>query len=439
MNLQTMKTKTIIIFSSLFSLLLSQIAIAQTEIVKQEILVTIDKYQVTADELQETVASSPIAVQFNSMDEKEQASIRGDLLKRLVSAKLLRLEAEKMGLDNTPAYIKDVNGFRLGLLYRFYMDKLRNNIQLSEQDLQQLRLETNGNQDEFNAAKSAYSVEIYRGLRKYTLQKLQEEFKVIFYLSKITPSIKEDTVLMSGDHGLQIVFSDIFNKNNAPQMPSPELIEDRLYKQTELLLIAKAAEREKVDITRRLDNYKVDKLTALLMSKKEKEWVPNEKTLRDYFLAHPKIAIIPERRNIGMIILDTKESAKKIKKRINEGESLFSLAGQFSSDPYGRAHNGDYGWIKEGTGSPEIEAALENLENNKVSDIIQTKKGYHIVVILDRRTGAIRHYAGIKDKIQQQVIDEKMGAYLQQLQAKYKVVWNVIEKSAVKPAPEETN
>ncbi|MFK5984802.1 MAG: peptidylprolyl isomerase [Pseudomonadota bacterium] len=411
------------IFNCLVILILS---FSQTTFA-DEILVSIDKYQITANELQSTVASSPIAIQFNTMDEKQQASIRGDLLKRLVAAKLLRLEAEKQQLDKTEEFQKDIYDFKLGLLYRFYMNKLRQSIQLSEQDIQLLRLETKGNQDAFVSARSAYMLDTYRGLRKYTVQKLSQDYHVQFYLDKISPPIMDDTILMRGDNNLKITYQDILLKNeNIP--PTQELIKDRLYKQAELLLIASAAEKEKVDISAQLESYKIEKLTASLMRTMENKWVPNEKVLREYFLNNPDIAKIPERRNIGMIILDTPEKAEAIRKRINQGESLFKLAGEISIDPYGKAHNGDYGWIKEGTGQAEIEEVINKLANNQLSPVIKTAKGYHLIIILDRRTGATRHYAGIKDKIRQQIIDDNLQNYLQHLQSKYKVVWHVISE-----------
>ncbi len=390
-----------------------------------EILVSIDKYQITANELQSAVASSPIAVQFNAMDEKEQASLRGDLLKRLVAAKLLRLEAEKQQLAQTEAFKKDVHDFKLGLLYRFYMNKLRHSIQISKQDNQTLRLETNGNQDAFESAKSGYMLDTYRGLRKYTVQKLSQDYHVQFYLDRVSPPIMNDTILMQADNNLKITYQDLIVENEN-STPTKELIEDRLYKQTELLLIATAAEKENVDISFQLESYKIEKLTSTLMQKMENKWIPNEKVLRDYFLKNPIIGKIPERRNIGMIILDSAEKAEMVRTKIQQGESLFKLAGELSIDPYGRAHNGDYGWIKEGTGQVEIETSIKDLTNNQLSPVIKTSKGYHLVIILDRRTGATRHYAGIKDKIRQQIIDENLQNYLQQLQSKYKVVWHVL-------------
>ena len=73
------------------------------------------------------------------MSEDEQASMRGDMLRRLVSARLLALEAKRLGLDKTTAFKRDMQDFRLGLLYRDYMEKLRSRIAIPPNTLADMK------------------------------------------------------------------------------------------------------------------------------------------------------------------------------------------------------------------------------------------------------------------------------------------------------------
>jgi len=66
-----------------------------------QVLATIGTMQVSSDDLNAAMASSPFATQLASMDENDQAGLRGDMLRRLVAARLLTLEARKLGLDKT--------------------------------------------------------------------------------------------------------------------------------------------------------------------------------------------------------------------------------------------------------------------------------------------------------------------------------------------------
>ena len=56
-----------------------------------QVLVTIDTLQVNSDDLDAAMASSPFSTQQTSMDEDDQAALRGDMLRRLVASRLLTL------------------------------------------------------------------------------------------------------------------------------------------------------------------------------------------------------------------------------------------------------------------------------------------------------------------------------------------------------------
>jgi peptidyl-prolyl cis-trans isomerase C len=78
-----------------------------------------------------------------------------------------------------------------------------------------------------------------------------------------------------------------------------------------------------------------------------------------------------------------------MRSRILAGESLFELAGQYSIDAYGRQRSGDMGWLKEGSATKEIEQAIKNLQNNELSEVIKTDKGWHLVLIVNRKPSTI--------------------------------------------------
>lgn len=393
----------------------------------QQSLVTIGRLQVTAADLEQAVASSPFATQFAAMDEDEQASLRGDLLKRLVLSRLLRIEAEAQGLDRSPGFLEEVENFRLGMLYRHYMDKLRERLRVPGEELRRLHNESNGNSDVFAALKSTYVSGRYRQIRLLTLQKQREERHVVLHEDRIKPGITPDTVLMEGD-GLAITYGDVIDVNEYPELPNPEYVKEQLYKRGELRLIADTAEKEGVDVSDRVEAFRNERLPALLLERKEREWVPDEAAMRAYFKAHPELGHVVERRHVGQLVTSSYAQARALRRRIEQGESLFKLAGEYSIDPYGRANNGDMGWLRQGSGMPQIEAALIKLKDGEVSPIIKTPKGYHLLIIIERRLGRMRSFEGVKDKVRQAMISEKMLAFIGELERKYQVVWHVLKQ-----------
>lgn len=414
-------------------LLLSTVTGAASAKVGNESLVDVGSYHVTVNDLKTAIKASPFATQFVSMDIKDQANLRGDLLRRLVISRLLRSEAEHLGLDKSPAFQREVDNFRRGLLYREYMDRMRARVSLPEEELAEIRKTVDGNGDAFAAMKAARIAKRYRAVRQVTVESLVRERHVVLHDDRVNKDMAADTVLMEGDN-LRITLADLSEGQAVPKRPSPKWVRNQLPKLGELILVSDRAAEEGIDVSERVEGYRTERLPALLMEKKEREWTADEQALRSYYQAHPEIAHIAERRHIGMLVVPSYAQANAIRKRILNGESLFRMAGLYSIDPYGRSHNGDMGWVREDTGMPEIEKAISKLEDNELSDVIKTPKGYYLVTILERKAGEDRPYAGVRDKVRQALLNNKLIDYVRELEGKYKVSWNLQEMPSRKAA-----
>ncbi|MCX7193800.1 MAG: peptidylprolyl isomerase [Proteobacteria bacterium] len=393
---------------------------------ESQVLVTVGNLQVTADELKSAMGSSPFATQSVALGEDDQASLRGDLLRRLVAARLLMLEAKRLGLDKTAGNVKDIEDFRNGLLYRFYMDKLRERVAIPEATLSAMKQQFKNDADGLAAARSAYTTDQYRAMRLLTLQNLQKQDNVRLFESRINPAIKADTVLMEGN-SFSIKYADIVNSREYPTLPNPEWVKEQLYKRGELLLVAHVAEREGVDVSAKVRQYQSERLPDLMMEKKAHEWIPNEKTLRNWFKQHPEVAVVTERRHVGQLVLATRPEAEAMRARILKGESLFTLAGEYSVDAEGKAKNGDMGWITAGRGLPELDKALARLPDGQVSEIVQTPVGFHLLTIIERKPGQHKTFADVRERVRQLIINEKLPPYLGTLEHRYKVNWQVLQ------------
>jgi len=401
-----------------------------------QVLVQINNLTVTDKDLEEALRSSPFYTQFNAMNEQEQGSLRGNILKRLVTSRLFSLEAEEKNLENDPAFIKELDNFRKGLLYRYYMDSLRNRIKIPEKKLAEFKKASAGNRDAITAAKASYINSQYKGLYKLTIKNLRDKYHVVLHEDKVSLDATSDTVLLEGDAGKDIVvtLADVYDVSKKDDIKTKDQLLEKIYELAELLVVSKAAEDEGVDISEKVAGYKKERLPALFVENLQKDWTKNEDDLNAYYKAHPEIAIIPQRWHLGMLVLNTEEQANDALARIKNGESLFKLAGEISIDPYGKKHLGDMGWVKEHSGNPVIENAIKDLPDGKISGIIKTEKGYIIATILDRRPGGVRRFEAMKDKMRQLLINEKMHTYLSQLEKKYKVDWKLLKPTPSIPA-----
>lgn len=86
------------------------------------------------------------------------------------------------------------------------------------------------------------------------------------------------------------------------------------------------------------------------------------------------------------ILVDTKEQADDLIRQMGEGADFATLAQEHSQGPSG-ASGGDLGWFADGEMvKPFSDAAFGLQPNQYTADPIQTKFGWHVILVEDKRT-----------------------------------------------------
>lgn len=132
--------------------------------------------------------------------------------------------------------------------------------------------------------------------------------------------------------------------------------------------------------------------------------------------------VIPESVQVSQIIMYprvTAESRQEARKRIEdalfqlrEGVDFATVAREYSQDPGSAAVGGDLGISRRGEFVKPFEDAAFSLEEGEISDIIETRYGYHILEVIERRNDTVhaRHILAMFDRsnLDRQAAREKL-------------------------------
>ncbi|MBK8563395.1 MAG: peptidylprolyl isomerase [Saprospiraceae bacterium] len=104
------------------------------------------------------------------------------------------------------------------------------------------------------------------------------------------------------------------------------------------------------------------------------------------------------------------DKLKAIRTRIvDDGEKFEEMATKYSDDFASARIGGDLGWTKRGKFVPAFEAAAYKLEENQISEIVESEFGFHLIQLIGRRGNSIhtRHVL-VKSEITEEDLDLTM-------------------------------
>lgn len=175
--------------------------------------------------------------------------------------------------------------------------------------------------------------------------------------------------------------------------------------------------------------YLIEKIIEVEIENKA-EAFDNE--VKIYYDENRKKFMRPEARRITHILISVKpnatseqrglkkEEAQKILERINSGEDMSQMAANHSDGPY-RVKAGDLGFVHKGRLDPELEQEVFKLEPGRVSDIIETRHGYHIARIEEEKASEQLSFedvsSGIKNSLTEEREKQLRDALLKKLRA----------------------
>ena len=108
--------------------------------------------------------------------------------------------------------------------------------------------------------------------------------------------------------------------------------------------------------------------------------------------------------------------------QIKGGAKFEDLAKKESKDPGSGQRGGDLDWGNAANYVPEFSAALTKLEKGQMTNApVKTQFGYHIIRVDDVRDAQLPKFEDVKPQIVQQLSQQQIQKYQQELREKAKV------------------
>ena len=162
----------------------------------------------------------------------------------------------------------------------------------------------------------------------------------------------------------------------------------------------------------------------------------SDKEVEMYYSSNPSQFKQPEQVKASHILIGVDSGADKTKKeearkkidqiaaRLKKDEDFAALAKEFSTCP-SSAKGGDLGFFRRGQMVKPFEEAAFSLKPGEVSDIVETRFGFHIIKVIEKKPETTLTLEDVREELEQQLKQQKvrrdMGKYVAELKAKAKV------------------
>tara|TARA_B110000090_G_scaffold82860_1_gene94298 strand:+ start:77 stop:916 length:840 start_codon:yes stop_codon:yes gene_type:complete len=265
--------------------------------------------------------------------------------------------------------------------------------------------------------------------------------KLILFISLNTAFAQDpDTIIAAkvNDHIISakdvlIALEKLPEKIKEQPLPSiyPKLINELINQH----LIAQQAYKEKLD-----QNKKV--LSELNKSKEQimaKFWLKNfldkqakKKNIEAFYKNYLKNFKVSKEFNASHILVKEKKTASEIIKKLNNKSNFTDLAKQFSIGPSGK-NGGNLNWFGPGQMVPSFEEATFALNKGQITQKpVQTKFGFHIIILNDIRESKPKKLSEIKQQIIKIIKKKSLLDLEKKLKKNQKIIINKFEEVAKK-------
>ncbi|MFH1977845.1 MAG: peptidylprolyl isomerase [Candidatus Aenigmatarchaeota archaeon] len=141
--------------------------------------------------------------------------------------------------------------------------------------------------------------------------------------------------------------------------------------------------------------------------------IVTEQELKDFYDQNSDAFITEEQISASHILVNTKEEAEDLIKKLGLGENFATLAKENSIGPSATV-GGDLGYFGVGAMVPEFETAAFSLKavGEYTETPVQTEFGYHVIMLTGKKNAKMLSFSDVKEQLSGELLTDKQNTIL---------------------------
>lgn len=238
----------------------------------------------------------------------------------------------------------------------------------------------------------------------------------------ITPAFAQDAdTVLATINGQNITLGHIIVAHSQlPEqyqaLPDDVLLTGILEQLVQQEIVATAA-RDDLSAAMRLglENEERAYVAALTLDEIALAEIPAEELQAAYDAEFGEMEAVTE-YNASHILVATEEEAQALVEELEGGADFAELAREHSTGPSG-PNGGQLGWFTAGMMVPSFEEAVFALEVGEVSPPVETRFGWHVVILNDSRDQAAPALEDVREQLEEGLRQARVDAHIESLTA----------------------
>lgn len=238
----------------------------------------------------------------------------------------------------------------------------------------------------------------------------------------ITPAVAQDAgTVLATVNGQDITLGHVIAATAAlPEqyqaLPNDMLLQGILEQLIQQEVVASMARDELSGAMRiGLENEERAYIAAMALDAVAMADIPAEELQAEYDAQYGNVEPVTE-YNASHILVETEEEAQALIEELEGGADFAALAQEHSTGPSG-PNGGQLGWFTAGMMVPPFEEAVFALEVGEVSPPVQTRFGWHVVILNDTRDQAAPALEEVQDQLIEGLRQARVDSYLEEMSA----------------------